>query len=159
MSDEASPDTVPDTTQTSAAVDPNRRRLTPDECHELLSRPVVGILSSLAIGGWIHSVPVHFLYRDGEVRVLCRTNSIKATNVDRSGRATLCVEVTNGTERRYVTVEGPVRVERPATAQDVTALDEQYSRSDTAAWTDSDFATEAMIVLQPARWIAWSDWD
>jgi nitroimidazol reductase NimA-like FMN-containing flavoprotein (pyridoxamine 5'-phosphate oxidase superfamily) len=150
---------VPDTTQTPAAADPGRRRLTSDECHELLSRPVVGILSSLAKDGWIHSVPVHFLYRAGEIRVLCGTSSIKAANVHRSGRATLCVEVTNGTERRYVTVEGPARVERPAKAQDVTALDEHYSRSDTADWTDSDYATEAMLVLQPARWIAWSDWD
>jgi nitroimidazol reductase NimA-like FMN-containing flavoprotein (pyridoxamine 5'-phosphate oxidase superfamily) len=115
--------------------DTNRRRLTPDECRELLSRPVVGIFSSLAKHGWIHSVPVHFVYRDGEVRVLCGTNSVKATNVDRTGRATLCVEATNGTERRYVTVEGPLSVERPAQAHDVIALDEQYKRADAADWT------------------------
>ena len=104
-------------------------------------------------------MPVHFLYRDGEVRILCGTNSVKATNVDRTGRATLCVEVTDGTERRYVTVEGPVRVERPAQAHDVTALDEQYQRADAADWTESDYAGEAVVVIRPTRWIAWSDWD
>jgi hypothetical protein len=83
--------------------DANRRRLTPDECYELLSRPVAGIFSSQAEGGWIHSVPVHFLHRNGEIRICCGTNSIKAANVDRTGRGTLCVEVTNGSERRYVT--------------------------------------------------------
>ena len=144
---------------TDQAGDANRRRLTPDECRELLSRPVVGVFSSLARDGWIHSVPVHFLYRDGEVRILCGTNSVKATNVDRTGRATLCVEVTDGTERRYVTVEGPVRVERPAQAHDVTALDEQYQRADAADWTESDYAGEAVVVIRPTRWIAWSDWD
>jgi len=144
---------------TAAQGDTSRRRLTPRERRELLSRPVVGILSSLAQDGWIHSVPVHFLYRDGEVRILCGTSSVKATNVDRSGRATLCVEVTNGTERRYVTVEGPASVERPAQPDDVTALDERYGRTDTADWTESDYAGEAMVVIRPARWIAWSDWD
>jgi nitroimidazol reductase NimA-like FMN-containing flavoprotein (pyridoxamine 5'-phosphate oxidase superfamily) len=143
----------------AAAEDVNRRRLSRDECVELLSRPSVGVFSSLARGGWIHSVPVHFLYRDGEVRILCGTSSVKASNVDRSGRGTLCVEVTEGSQRRFVTVEGPIRVERPARPDDVTALDERYSRSDTADWTESDYANEAMLVLRPTRWIAWSDWD
>jgi hypothetical protein len=60
---------------------------------------------------------------------------------------------------RYVTVEGPARVERPAIAHDLTALDEKYSRSDTADWTGADYAAEAVIVITPARWIAWSHWD
>lgn len=125
----------------------------------MLSRPTVAVFSSLAADGWIHSVPVHFLYREGEIRILCGTSSVKASNVDRSARGTLCVEVTDGSERRYVTVEGAVRVERPARPDDVTALDQQYSRTDTADWTESDYANEAMLVMRPTRWIAWSDWD
>jgi len=58
-----------------------------------------------------------------------------------------------------VTVEGPASVERPAQPDDVTALDERYGRTDTADWTESDYAGEAMVVIRPARWIAWSDWD
>lgn len=143
---------------TTGQGDASRRRLTPEECRELLARPVAGVFSSLAEEGWIHSVPVHFLHRDGEIRICCGTNSIKAANVDRSRRGTLCVEVTNGPERRYVTVEGPACVERPATAHDLTALDEKYSRTDTADWTESDYAGEATIVITLARWIAWSDW-
>ena len=104
-------------------------------------------------------MPVHFLHRDGEIRICCGTNSVKALNVDRSRRGTLCVEVTNGPERRYVTVEGPARVERPAIAHDLTALDEKYSRTDTADWAEADYAGEAAIVITPARWIAWSYWD
>ena len=44
--------------------DPNKRRLTRSEAVELLSRPLVGVFSSLSEGGWIHSVPVHFRYAD-----------------------------------------------------------------------------------------------
>jgi hypothetical protein len=107
-------------------------------------------LSSLAEQGWIHSVPVHFLHRDGQIRICCRTSSVKALNVGRSRRGTLCVEVTNGPERRYVTVEGPARVERPAIAHDLAALDEKYSRTDTAGWAGADYAGEAAIVITPA---------
>ena len=156
---------MPDTTKGPACPraagqgDANRRRLTREECRELLARPVAGVFSSLAEQGWVHSVPVHFLHWDGEIRISCRTGSVKALNVDRSRRGTLCVEATSGPERRYVTVEGPARVERPATANDLTALDEKYSRTDTADWAGADYAAEAVIVITPARWIAWSYWD
>ena len=156
---------MPDTTRGPASPpaagpdDADGRRLTRDECRELLARPVAGVFSSLAEQGWIHAVPVHFLHRDGEIRICCRTGSVKALNVDRGGRGTLCVAVTSGPERRYVTVEGPARVQRPATAHDLAALDEKYSRTDTAGWAGADYAAEAVIVITPARWIAWSDWD
>jgi hypothetical protein len=118
-----------------------------------------GVFCSLAEQGWIHSVPVHFLHPDGEIRICCRTSSVKAANVDRSRRGTLCVAVANGPERRYMTVEGPARVERPANARDLAALDEKYSRADTAGWAEANYAGEAAVVITPARWIAWSDWD
>ena len=46
-----------------------------------------------------------------------------------------------------------------ASAHDLTALDEKYSRTDTADWAEGDYAGEAVIVITPARWIAWSYWD
>ena len=156
---------MPDTTNGPACPraagqdDANRRRLTCEECRELLARPVAGVFSSLAEQGWIHSVPVHFLHPDGEIRICCRTSSVKAANVDRSRRGTLCVAVANGPERRYMTVEGPARVERPANARDLAALDEKYSRADTAGWAEANYAGEAAVVITPVRWIAWSDWD
>ena len=156
---------MPDTTKGLASPrangqgDANSRGLTREECRELLARPVAGVFSSLAEQGWIHSVPVHFLHRDGEIRICCGSSSVKALNVDRSRRGTLCAEVTSGPERRYVTVEGPARVERPAISRDLAALDEKYSRTDMAGWAEADYAGEAAIVITPARWIAWSDWD
>src|SRR4051794_5334630 len=41
--------------------DLNKRRLTRGEAVALLSRPLVGVFSTLSVRGWIHSVPVHFL--------------------------------------------------------------------------------------------------
>ena len=73
-------------------------------------------------------MPVHFVRRDNELRVLTGLDSIKSKNARASGRATLCVEMTlDGTDRRYVTAEGPVRVEEPVLLEDVLALAERLA--------------------------------
>jgi nitroimidazol reductase NimA-like FMN-containing flavoprotein (pyridoxamine 5'-phosphate oxidase superfamily) len=139
--------------------DDQRRRLTPAECAELLDRPLTGVLSTVARGGWIHAVPVHFLYRDGEIRVLCEIDSAKARNAARTGQATLCVEVAE-TDRRYVTVAAQARLEQPVLPEDLRQLDAKYGREDFATgWDEAAFAAAAMLVLTPVRWIAWADWD
>ena len=93
--------------------DLNKRRLTRHEALDLLSRPLAGVFSSLSEGGWIHSVPVHFLYTEGQVRFLAGGQDVKTRNVERMGQGTLCVEVSEGNTRSYVSVSGPVTVHRP----------------------------------------------
>jgi hypothetical protein len=140
--------------------DPNKRRLTRDEAVELLSRPLVGVFSSLSEGGWIHSVPVHFLCVEDQVRFLAGTQDVKTRNVERTGHGTLCVEVTEGSTRSYVSVSGPATVQRPPEAADLRALDERYSRDDFAeGWDAKSFAAAVMIIISIERWIAWTDWD
>ena len=140
--------------------DPNRRRLTRDEAVELLSRPLAGVFSSLGEGGWIHSVPVHFLYAADQVRFLTGAHGVKTRNVERTGQGTLCVEVTQGNVRSYVSVAGPATVSRPPEVADLLALDEKYDRHDFAAGADEQSSASAvMIVISIRRWIAWADWD
>ena len=140
--------------------DPNKRRLRRDEAIELLSRPLAGVFSSLSEGGWIHSVPVHFLYADEQVRFLAGARDVKTRNVEQRRHGTLCVEVTDGSTRSYVSVSGPATVQRPPEAADLRALDERYSRSDFAeGWDDESFAAAVMIIISIERWIAWTDWD
>lgn len=140
--------------------DPNKRRLTRDEAVELLSRPLAGVFSSLSEGGWIHSVPVFFLYAEDQVRFLAGAQDVKTRNVERTGQGTLCVAVTEGTARSYVSVSGPGTVHRPPEVADLLALDKSYSREDFAdGWDDESFASAVMIVISTERWIAWTDWD
>jgi general stress protein 26 len=142
------------------AADPNKRRLTRDEAVELLERPLVGVFSSLSAGGWIHSVPVHFLYVEDEVRFLAGAGDVKTRNVERTGQGTLCVETTEGSTRSFVSVSGPASVRRPPDAADLRALDATYSRTDSAeGWDDESFAAAVMIHLTIERLIAWADWD
>jgi hypothetical protein len=140
--------------------DPNKRRLTRDEAVRLLSRPLVGIFSSVSEGGWIHSVPVHFLGGEDEIRFLAGARDVKTRNAERTGHGTLCVETTEDNTRSFASVSGSVSVHRPPEAADLRALDASYSREDFAdGWDEESFASAVIIVLAIERWIAWADWD
>ena len=142
------------------SADPNKRRLTREQAVELLSRPLVGVFSSLDEGGWIHSVPVHFLYADAVVCFLAGSQDVKTHNVERTGHGTLCVQVTEGSRRSYVSLAGPVTVQRPPDMGRLRALDEKYRRDDFAeGWEGDSLSSAVMVVLSPQRWIAWADWD
>jgi hypothetical protein len=126
----------------------------------LLSRPLVGVFSSLHQAGWIHSVPVHFRYADEQIRILAGARAVKTRNVQRTGQATLCVEVTQGPVRSFVSVSGPVAIRRPPPVADLVALDERYSRTDfSSGWDEAGLAAAVLLVLHAKRWIAWADWD
>jgi Pyridoxamine 5'-phosphate oxidase len=101
--------------------DPNKRRLTRDEAVELLLRPLAGVFSSLSEGGWIHSVPVHFLYTEGQVRFLGGDQDVKTRNVERTGQGTLCVDRGQHSQLRLRVRTGDrapsARCRRPACAR------------------------------------------
>jgi Pyridoxamine 5'-phosphate oxidase len=135
-----------------------RRPLTEAERDELLDLPLPGVFSTIADEGWIHSVPVHFLPRDGALRFIGERDSVKYRNVRRTRRGTLCVATTVGVERRYVTVEGPVAIEDHVRQLDLAALDRRYGR-ESADPDDEAYDRSLTFVLRPERWIAWADAD
>ena len=105
-------------------------------------------------------MPVHFVRRNNELHVLTGRDSVKTRNARASGRATLCVEMTlDGTDRRFVTVEGPVRVEQPVPLAHVLALAERYGDHYAAYPNLDSYHDDVILVLAAERWIAWSDAD
>ena len=59
------------------------------------------------------------------------------------------VFVPAGEEHRFVDI-----------TEDLSMLDQRYSRSDfEGGWDDGSYADAVMILLRPQRWIAWADWD
>jgi len=110
--------------------------------------------------GRIHSVPVHFVRREDQLRVLTGRDSVKTRNALASGRATLCVEMTlDGTDRRFVMAEGPVRFEQPVPLEHVLALAERYGGHYATYPTLDSYLDDVILVLEVERWIAWSDAD
>jgi hypothetical protein len=136
-----------------------RRPLTERERTQLLDLPLTGIYSTLNSNGRIHSVPMHYLPVGEELRMLTGPESVKGRNTRRIGRATFCVETTvGGTDRRYVSAEGPVSIEQPVSLEDLTALHLRYGY-DIEELDPTEFADSVILVLRPERWIAWSDAD
>jgi hypothetical protein len=134
----------------------NRRRLSHDESVALLAQPLTGVFSTLHRDGWIHSVPVHFLFAEGEIRLVAEAGAVKSRNAEASGQATLCVDITEGPVRTYVSVSGPVGIHRTLPPSDLESLDRKYGRSD---YLSFDYPDAVMLVLRVTRWIAWADWD
>jgi hypothetical protein len=105
-------------------------------------------------------VPVHFLRKGAELRVLTERDSVKCRNARRTGRAALCIETTIGdSDRRYVSAEGPISVEESVPSDDVEALARRYGWRDAIGLDQELFDDSVMLVLRPERWIAWSDAD
>ncbi|MDP9300239.1 MAG: pyridoxamine 5'-phosphate oxidase family protein [Actinomycetota bacterium] len=134
------------------------RRLASEELRALLDLALPAVFSTVASGGWVHSVPVHFVVVEGEIRIVAERGSVKEGNVLRTGRATLCVVATVDAERCYVTVEGPTRIEDGIAQQDLDALDRRYGLESAAA-DDEGYAESITLVLRPDRWIGWADRD
>ena len=87
-------------------------------------------------------------------------SDVKMRNIARTGQATLCVEVTEGTVRSYVTVAGQAVVQQPPEKPVLTKLDEKYDRTDfSSGWDEQTWADAVALRLRPQRWIAWADWD
>ena len=136
------------------------RRLTPAEQRELMDLPLTGVWATVSPSGRVHAVPVHFVRAGAEVRVLTQRQSVKCRNSVDAGRATLCVPTTLGeNDRRYVSVEGPVRVESPIQREDLLALDQKYDRDDVDSFEEPAYRDSVIMVLSPSRVIAWSDTD
>jgi hypothetical protein len=90
----------------------------------------------LSEADWIHSVPVHFLCLENQVRFIAGALDATTRNVKRTGQGTICVETTEGNTRNFVSMSGSVTVGDLPRAADLRALDDKYSRDDFAeGWT------------------------
>ena len=88
---------------------------------QFLEERHLATLTTLRADGSPHVVPVGFTFDQdkGLARVICRGGSVKARNAMRGGRAAVCQ--VDG--RRWLSMEGPVRV-----ATDSAAVDEAVRR-------------------------------
>ncbi len=132
--------------------------MTDAERRALLELPHPAVFSTVSADGSVHSVPVHFVLMGGEIRLIAESGSVKVRNVRRTGRATLCVTATVDGERRYVTVEGPVRSQDGIAQTDLETLDRRYGR-DPGSADDEQYADTVTLVVKPERWLGRGDSD
>jgi len=76
------------------------------DAREFVTDRHLATLSTLAVDGTIHVVPVGFTYLDGTIRIITSRGTSKVRNVLRSGRASVG-QIDGG---RWISFEGPARV-------------------------------------------------
>jgi PPOX class probable F420-dependent enzyme len=120
----------------------------------------VGVLSVEDPGHGPLMAPVWYWYEPGgDVRFVTGAGSRKGRLLKQSSRASLCVQ-NEQPPYAYVTVEGPVSIEKPEFERDIRAVARRYlgerAGDRYVAQTGGETAREASILvrLQPQRWLA-----
>jgi PPOX class probable F420-dependent enzyme len=128
--------------------------MTPAEREALLQQPWTAVLSTLDAQGRIHAVPVWYRWDGAAFRIITDRGSQKHRNVQRTGRASLCVDERDGAFR-YLAVEGPVEVVDPVTYDERLALHTRYRGGNAARKIVDRGGHERMVllVLTPERWL------
>lgn len=128
--------------------------LSQSEREAFVRQPHTAVLATAWHNGRIHAVPVWYRYNDGVFTILTERGSQKARNVERTGRATLCIDEREGTYR-YVTIEGPARVADTVTYEERLALHRLYRGEAEARRIVDAGGHERLvkIVLTPERWL------
>ncbi|MBI4729354.1 MAG: pyridoxamine 5'-phosphate oxidase family protein [Acidobacteria bacterium] len=115
---------------------------------EFLGERPIGVLATVGADGTPHAVPVELIVRDGRAYVWCRSDSVKARNAARAGRAAL----TAYKGAAGVLVRGPVRLIRDGEtgyAEIAGSFLEKYHR-------DEMYGNDLVIEIAPERVSEWT---
>jgi PPOX class probable F420-dependent enzyme len=127
--------------------------MTTEERDAYLQAPRNAILATTTPDGLIQAAPVWFLYADGVFRIITERGSARHRNVERTGRAALCVD--NG-RFSYVSAEGTVRVQDTVSYAERLALHTHYRGPEAARKIVDRGGHERMVMLllTPERWLS-----
>ena len=128
--------------------------MTPDEREQFLREPRTAVVSTLRRDGRIHAVPVWFRWDGESLRIITDRGSVKHRNVERTGRASLCIDEREGAFR-FVTAEGPVTVENSVSYEERLALHTLYRGAEQAQRIVDRGGHERMVLLllRAERWL------
>jgi PPOX class probable F420-dependent enzyme len=132
--------------------------LSRSECESFVAGTHVGVFCVAEEGRGPIATPVWYAYEPGgDVVLVTGETTRKVPHLRKTGRATLCVQ----DERppfRYVTIEGPVRIEKTATEPIVRAEALRYvGRARAEVYlrkSAGERAGEVVIRLTPKRWFS-----
>lgn len=126
------------------------------EALPLLQGNHTGVASTVTAKGRAQSTIVSTAVLDGKVGVATRPRTVKAKNIERTGRAAITVIKLDN--RRYVTVEGPASIEPwQDTPAHFKRLKDFYVSMGRAKGTDAEFAQQmrdeqrSLILVTPER--------
>lgn len=126
------------------------------EALPLLQENHTGVAATVTPKGRAQATIVSTAVLDGKVGVAARPRTVKAKNIERTGRAT--VTVIKLENRRYVTVEGPASIEPwQDTPAHIKRLKDFYVSMGRTKGTDEEFAKQmreeqrSLILVTPEQ--------
>ena len=131
--------------------------MTKSEREQFLAGIHVGVLGITADGRAPLTVPVWYSYEPGgEIRFITGGASRKAVLLEPAGRASLCAQ-TETAPYQYVSVEGPVTIERRVDPDERRAIAHRYLGQEFGdAYydaTEAESAANVTVRLAPERWL------
>ena len=127
--------------------------MSPEKREAFLHEPRNAVLATATPDGRIQAAPIWFIYADGVFRIITERGSARHRNVERTGRAALCVD--NG-RFSYVSAEGPVSVQDTVSYDERLALHTRYRGPEAARQIVDRGGHERMVMLllRPERWLS-----
>jgi hypothetical protein len=121
---------------------------------ELLRRPLVAVFAVVRPDGRVHATPLWYLWDGEEFIFSVNRDSPRHRFSVAAGRATLCIESTDGDELSFVTAEGPVSV-KPLSREDRYRIWEHYRGPEHAhrVVDAGGHETKVALILRPKTWI------
>lgn len=123
---------------------------------EFIGQPHTAVLSTVGKDGSVHAVPVWYLWDGTSFRISTLAGSQKHKNIERTGRASLCIDQRTGGPMKYVTGEGPVSFDR-VTPEWRLELWSHYHGAEKAKQllerAGDNSARSVLLVLSPEKWI------
>ncbi len=126
------------------------------EALPLLQENHTGVAATVTPKGRAQATIVSTAVLDGKVGVAARPRTVKAKNIERTGRATITVIKLEN--RRYVTVEGPASIEPwQDTPAHIKRLKDFYVSMGRTKGTDEEFAKQmreeqrSLILVTPEQ--------
>jgi hypothetical protein len=122
---------------------------------ELLNRPLVAVFAVARPDGGVHATPIWYDWDGRDLNLVVERDSRRHRWSVEAGRATVCIEHSDGGDLSFVTVEGPVTVVDPLTREVRFRLWQRYAG--TAGAHDivdaGGHESKVLLVLHPETWI------
>ena len=122
---------------------------------QLLHAPLVAVFAVARPDGRVHATPLWYLWDGAAFHLIVERDSPRHRWSVSSGRASLCIETTEGDELSFVTAEGPVTVAGPLSYEDRLQMWTHYRGAERAHQVvdKGGHETKVQLILHPEAWV------
>lgn len=130
--------------------------MTQQELEEYLRRPLVVTFTTIRPDGSPHVTPIWYEYDDGKFYCWVGSNTVKARNIRRDSRVSLCI-ATHDHPYSYVIAEGMCEISHDGVAERARSIAMRYYGEERGARFANEINQEGesvLLVVTPTRMLS-----